>query len=102
MKLELEILNVKDIQFGEKTAISGGILHISRHELQELLQQDKRFSKVDIEIARPGESCRVVRLFDVIEPRCKLGGTGENFPGELGKIKTVGEGRTRVLGGASV
>ncbi|MEK7353158.1 MAG: glycine/sarcosine/betaine reductase component B subunit, partial [Chloroflexota bacterium] len=32
----------------------------------------------------------------------KLGGTGENFPGELGKIKTLGEGRTRVFRGASV
>lgn len=102
MNLKLEIVNVKDAQFGEKTAIRDGTLYISRHELQELLQQDKRFSKVDIEIARPGESCRIVRIFDVIEPRCKLGGTGENFPGELGKTRTVGEGRTRVLRGAAV
>jgi sarcosine reductase len=102
MKLELEILNVKDIQFSEKTMISDSILHICRHELAEQLQQDKRFSKVDIEMARPGESCRVVRIFDVIEPRCKLGGTVENFPGVLGRIKTAGEGRTRVLRGTAV
>ena len=102
MRLELDILNIKDVRFAEKTTISDGILHINRHELQELLQQDKRFSKVDIELVHPGESCRVVRVFDVIEPRAKIDGTGQNFPGVLDKLETAGQGRTQVLRGAAV
>ncbi|MFC2007424.1 glycine/sarcosine/betaine reductase component B subunit [Chloroflexota bacterium] len=102
MKLELDILNIKDVRFTEKTGISKGVIHINRQELQELLQQDKRFSEVDIELAHPGERCRVVPVFDVIEPRSKMGGIGENFPGALGRIKSAGEGRTRVLRGAAV
>ena len=102
MKLELNILNIKDVQFAEKTTVEDGVLRIDRHELQELLQQDKRFNKVDIEIVHPGESCRIVRIFDVVEPRSKLEGSGENFPGALGKLETAGKGKTRVLRGMSV
>jgi len=102
MKLELDIINIKDVQFAEKTAISNGVICINHSELQELLQQDKRFSEVNIELAHPGESCRIVQVFDVTEPRCKIGGTGVNFPGVLDRVQTVGEGRTRVLRGAAV
>lgn len=102
MKLELEILNINDVKFTEKTAVSDGRLGIDRGELQMLLAKDKRLSEVDIELAHPGESCRVVQVFDITEPRAKVGETGGNFPGALDKLKTAGEGRTRVLRGAAV
>jgi len=97
MKLELDIINIKDVQFAEKTAISDGVIYINRGELQELLQQDKRFSEADIELAHPGESCRVVQVFDMTEPRCKIGGSGVNFPGVLDRVETAGEGHYVVL-----
>ena len=102
MKLELEIINIKDVQFAEKTVISDKVLYINRQELKELLQQDRRLSRVDIELARPGESCRILQVSDVIEPRTKTGGSGEDFPGVLGKQGTAGEGSTCVLRGVSV
>lgn len=102
MKLELDIINIKDVQFAEKTTISDGVIYINRSELQELLQQDKRFSEANIELAHSGESCRVVQVFDMTEPRCKVGGSGVNFPGVLGRVVSAGEGRTRVLRGAVV
>ena len=102
MRLKLDIHNIKDVQFREKTAISDGILHVNRHELQELLQQDKRLGKVDIELARPGESCRILQVWDVIEPRAKSSGNVDDFPGVLGRPGTVGAGTTCVLRGVSV
>jgi len=102
MRLELDILNIKDVQFAEKTAISDGVLHINRQELQELLQEDRRLSQVAIDLAHPGEKCRILQVSDVFEPRAKTGGSGEDFPGALGKQGTVGEGSTCVLRGAAV
>ena len=102
MELVFDVVNIKDVKFAEKTAVSNGVLNINRRELRELLEKDNRFSEVDIELAHPGESCRVVQVFDITEPRAKMGETGENFPGALGKLETVGEGRTRVLRGAAV
>ena len=102
MKLELDILNIKDVRFAEKTAISDGVLYINHQEFKDLLEKDKRFSRIDIELIHPGENCRIIQVSDVIEPRTKMEGSGENFPGVLGRLKTAGEGRTRVLRGAAV
>jgi len=102
MRLELDILNIKDVQFAGKTAIADGVLHVNRSELQELLLEDRRLSQVDIELAHPGEKCRILQVSDVIEPRAKTGGSGEDFPGALGKQGTVGDGSTCVLRGAAV
>ena len=102
MNLELDIIKIHDVTFSDKTTASNGMLTINREELQELLEKDTRFSGVDIELAHPGESCRIVKVFDVTEPRAKMAGSGENFPGALGGIEKAGEGRTRVLRGAAV
>lgn len=102
MRLELDILNIKDVQFADKTIISDGVLYVDRHELQEFLQEDRRLSQVGIELAHPGEKCRILQVSDVIEPRAKTKGSGEDFPGALGKQGIVGEGSTRVLRGVTV
>ncbi|MFC1861365.1 glycine/sarcosine/betaine reductase component B subunit [Chloroflexota bacterium] len=102
MRLELDIHNIKDVKFSDKTIVSDGILYIDRQELQTMLQQDKRLEKVDIELAHPGENCRVLQISDVIEPRAKIGATDADFPGALGKQGTVGEGSTGVLRGVAV
>ena len=102
MNLQLDINNIKDIQFAEKTTISNGVLYINRRELNSLLGKDNRFSEVDIDLAHPGESCRIVQVFDVTEPRAKLIGSGENFPGALGELEIAGKGKTRVLRGAAI
>jgi glycine reductase len=102
VRLELDILNIKDVRFAEKTSLSDGVLSINRRELQALLQDDKRLSRVDIELAHPGDKCRVLQVADVIEPRAKTRGSGDDFAGTLGGQGNVGEGRTRVLRGAAV
>ena len=38
----------------------------------------------------------------MVEPRCKLDGPGEVFPGFIGDVETVGEGTTLALSGAAV
>lgn len=98
MRLDLNILEIKDVRLGEKTGISGGVLSLNRKELQGLLEEDKRLGKVDIELAHPGESCRILQVLDVIEPRAKIGGNGEGSSNLL----TVGQGRTSVLRGTAV
>lgn len=102
MRLQLDILKIRDIQFADKTAINDGVLFINRRELQELLQKDRRLGQVNIELAHPGEKCRILQVYDVFEPRTKTRGSGRDFPGVLGKQGTVGEGSTCVVRGAAV
>ncbi len=110
MKLQLDVHQVKDARFGERTMIENGVLSINRDEMREAvataLAADARLADVQIELARPGESCRIVRVVDVVEPRARDRQSGPDFPGALpndatGK-RSAGDGRTAVLRGAAV
>lgn len=102
MRLELGIIKIKDVQFGEETIIEDGTLYVNRNELIALALQDDRLSQADVELARPGEEVRIIPVKDVIEPRVKVSGLGELFPGIIGKMGTVGSGRTNVLRGGAL
>jgi len=102
LKLELCKAFVRDVQWGNRTSLEGGVLRVDRVSALALFAGEKRFSSVDLDLARPGESVRIIPVKDVIEPRCKLSGKGECFPGIIGGPETVGSGSTLVLKGAAV
>lgn len=102
MRLELGKINISDVQFGAATEVRDGVLYVNREEVQALILEDERIVKADIELARPGEEVRIIPVKDVIEPRVKVSGSGQVFPGMVSKVDTVGEGRTHVLSGAAV
>jgi glycine reductase complex component B subunit alpha and beta len=97
MRLELANFKIKDIQFSDKTYLEKGTLFINKIELQEYLEEDENIEKVEIDLARPGESIRIIPIKDIIQPRYKVSGGGQVFPGFIGGFETVGEGTTNVL-----
>ncbi|MGZ9156295.1 MAG: glycine/sarcosine/betaine reductase component B subunit, partial [Candidatus Binatia bacterium] len=100
MRLDLGYIHIKDIRFGAGTSIESGVLTINRAEIISLLEQEPLFERVDIELAHPGESCRILRVLDVLEPRYRL--NGPNFPGALDGNGLVGDGTTRALKNVAV
>lgn len=102
MHLELGNILIKDVQFGSETVVKDGVLYVNKEELISHIMEDDHLLKVDVEIARPGESIRITPVKDVIEPRVKVKGPGGIFPGVLSKVETVGSGRTNVLKGVAV
>ena len=54
MRLELNVININDVQFGELTEIKESVLTINRGELRNHLLEDERLGEVEIEIAHPG------------------------------------------------
>lgn len=101
MKLKMEEVQIKAVEFGETTCIKDHILYVNQQELRELLEKDKNFSSVNIVIARPGDSTRIVNVVDVAEPRCKISG-GDDFPGVISRTASAGRGVTRALKGVTV
>ena len=100
MELELRKIKINDVQFGAKTFVENGVLYVNREEIISLLKEDERVKTVKIDLARPGESVRIIPVKDVIEPRAKL--EGEAFPGIDGAIAEVGFGITYILQGSAV
>ena len=102
MKLLFEYVDIRDIQFGGPTRVENGTLFIDKEELTAQILQDPNIASVDIDIARPGESTRIVNIVDCIEPRAKMSNNA-NWPGVLsGFDETPGTGVTRALKGMSI
>lgn len=95
MRLELGLFHIEEVRFGARTAVEDRSLVIDREELTALLVQEPLFDTIEVSIANPGESCRVIHVLDVVEPRYRL--NGPNFPGALEPMGLVGDGQTRAL-----
>ena len=102
MKLELGKIFIKDVQFSDSSKIEDGVLYVNKDELLEAVGGDEHVKSIDFDIAKPGESVRITPVKDVLEPRVKVEGPGEVFPGILNKVDTVGQGRTHALKGMAV
>lgn len=103
MKLELCKINIKDVKWADRTEVlKDGTLHVSREDLLSFVANDEILKSVKADIALPGESVRIVPVKDVIQPRYKIDGGGQVFPGMVSDVESVGSGKTAVLEGAAV
>jgi len=101
MRLTLQWSQVNAVRAGAVTRLVGQDLEVNLEELQALGEADPRLQRVRLDLAHPGESCRIGRVFDVMAPRAKLDG-GEDFPGVLGALARAGSGRTVALANVAV
>ena len=102
MQLTIGEINIKDVQFGNVTEVKNGTLFVNKEKLAAIAGDDERIKSVEVFLARPGESVRIIPVKDVVEPRVKVEGKGGIFPGFMAGVEQVGEGRTHVLKGAAV
>lgn len=100
--LELADYPVREIRFGRELVYRSGILDVNVDELTVLVRADERVQSATFAVVRPGEKVRVTGIRDVVEPRVKVGEPGQVFPGVLGPVIPVGEGRTHRLSGMAV
>lgn len=105
MALDLEILEVKQIEFGDKTAFREGKLTVNKSELLEAIKSPD-LRNLDADIAMPGDSTRIIPVKDVLEPRVKPDRDGF-YPGVLAPVYSAqhcnwGTGTTRVLRGCGI
>jgi glycine reductase len=101
MRLELRWSLIDSVEVGGVTGFDRGALRIDSAALRALLEGDRRLGPVRVEVAHPGESCRIGRVFDVFAPRAKEDAEPD-FPGVVGALGRAGSGRTRALGNVAV
>jgi glycine reductase len=102
MRLEMAEFPVTEIRLGTRFRYESGKLQLDAEELKRSVLQDKRVEEAWLEAVSPGEKVRVAGIRDVVEPRVKVDGKGQVFPGILGPVAPVGEGRTHRLPGMAV
>ena len=102
MKLELAEFPVKRVILGNRFAYRAESLEVDEAALLALVRQDPRLCDATLAVASPGENVRITGIRDIVEPRIKISGSGEVFPGILGPVTDVGNGRTHRLSGITV
>src|SRR5713101_8490264 len=101
MQLTLQWSQVHAVHASTTTRLVEGRLEVDLEALRALLETDSRLQRIRLDLAHPGEACRIGRVCDIIAPRAKLEG-GEDFPGMLGALAPAGRGRTQALANVGV
>ncbi len=102
MRLELADFPVSEIRLGRSFRYENGALEIDAAHLEAMILRDGRIREASLTVVRPGEHARITGIRDVVEPRVKVNGAGQVFPGILGPVESVGDGRTHRLSGMAV
>ena len=94
--------HVSAVQFGAETSFAGGVLTVAPDEATAAAFTHAALASVRLSWASPGQSVRIVKVLDAVEPRSKGPGGSGVFPGFVGPACPQGRGDTHVLRGASV
>jgi len=98
--LRRSIHRVTAAGFGDATELRAGTLTASKPDLVALMA-DPALASVRLSWVSPGDSARIVKVLDAVEPRSK-GPKGGAFPGFVSPARIQGRGETHVLRGAAV
>ena len=80
MAMVIGSFQVENIEFGQETALRDKNLIVNKEALHNFLTlKNDRIQSLDITLAKPEESTRIICVKDVLEPWCKVSG---NNPGE--------------------
>jgi|GEM_PF-3614955 len=98
MQLLQKIKYIKSIREGRQTRIDKDSLVINPLEIERHLKNRlKNLRQVKIKIIKQYEKKRVLRVFDVIEPRKKIVPKDSDYPGVISSVTNVGFGETILL-----
>lgn len=101
MKLQQNLIYIKDVVLGDVNKVEDGVLTVDVEGLKAAVLTDDKVKEVTVDVAKPGERTRIVPVKDVIEPRFRVGRTN-GFPGVTTKYEQAGDGEVNILKGAAI
>jgi glycine reductase len=75
---------------------------INRAALLNTIAEPRVIADIEVHLAHPGESCRIVHVLDAVPLMVKVEGRSTVFPGFFGPAMPAGDGRNHLLRGATV
>jgi glycine reductase complex component B subunit alpha and beta len=100
--LEVGVFPLQRVVFASQTHYQNGTLGINRAALLNAIAEPRVIADIEIHLAHPGESCRIVHVLDAVPLMAKVKGRSTVFPGFFGPAVPAGDGRNHRLRGASV
>ena len=95
------IHQVKSVELGDATSFEDGKLTVAEDEVKACFDSPA-LGEVKLTWTSPGDSVRIVKILDSVEPRTRDETEGGIFPGFVGPPRSSGSGDIHVLRGVSV
>lgn len=99
--LKRVVHKVATVDVGDETSYEAGRLTVGRNDVRASFDLPA-LADVRVSWVSPGDSARIVKVLDVVEPRTKGTNGGGIFPGWVGPARPQGRGETHVLSGAAI
>jgi sarcosine reductase len=100
--LEIGVFPLQRLAFASQTHYQNGTLGIHRASLLAAIAEPRLIGDIEIHLAHPGESCRIVHVLDAVPLMLKVQGRSTVFPGFFGPAVPAGDGRNHLLRGGAV
>ncbi len=100
--LRVGVFPLQRLVFASQTNYQNGTLGINRAALLNAIAEPRVIADIEIHLAHPGESCRIVHVLDAVPLMVKVEGRSTVFPGFFGHAIPAGDGRNHLLRGATV
>ena len=102
LRLEHNLVEIKDVVFGDATRVDNGTLIIDKEDvIARLMESDENIKELKIDLAKPGDKTRIIPVKDVIEPRYTVKGT-PGFAAVTTEAGPLGDGVVNILHNVSV
>ncbi len=102
LQLEVGVLPVHRLSFADQTHYRDGVLYVDRAALLATITEPSAIANIEVHLAHPDESCRIVHVLDGVAPMVKVDGPSTVYPGFFGSAIPAGSGTNHLLGGAAV
>lgn len=100
--LDVNDFAIHRLVFASQTQYQHGTLSIEREALLAAIAEPQIVSNIEVHLAHPGESCRIVHVLDAVESMVKLSGRSTVYPGHFGPAIPAGSGRNHRLQGLAL
>jgi sarcosine reductase len=100
--LEVGIFPLQRVLFASQTNYQNAILGINRAAFLNAIAEPRALAEIEIHLAHPGESCRIVHVLDAVPLMVKVEGRSTVFPGFFAPAIPAGDGRNHRIHGAAV
>src|SRR5262249_12958174 len=100
-RLEVGVFPIQRMTFASETRYQDGTLSIDSAALLAAIAEPRVITDLEIDLAHPGESCRLVHVLDTVAPMAKVQGRSTVYPGFSGQTVRAGDAQIHPLGGAA-
>ena len=97
-RLDVGGFPIQRMTFASETRYQDGMLSIDRAALLAAIAEPPVIADLEIHLAHPGESCRIVHVLDTVAPMVKVQGRSTVYPGFFGTTMPGGWPQSSLTG----